>query len=153
MKKIIRLTESDLHNIVQQSVARVLREQQDNSLLLQSIAQSIVQQGNVGAIIGENDAEFRLQGDMYAYITYEVISDPYMQQGMKSSSYDVPNDSDEIVDSPTVEIGSIEVCNGDGECIQIHDNGIVKQALENTIEIDYNGMDIPSEDDYYYNEE
>lgn len=153
MKKIIRLTESDLHNIVQQSVARVLREQQDNSLLLQSIAQSIVQQGKVGAIVGENDAEFRLRGDKYAYITYEVISDPYIQQGMKSSSYDVPNDSDEIMDNQTIEIGSIECCNGDGQCIQIHDNGIVKKALESVIEIDYNGMDIPSEDDYYYNEE
>lgn len=149
MKKIIRLTESDLHNIVQHSVARVLREEQDKNFLLQMVAQSIVQQGQLQAKVGENDAEFNLQGGKFAYITFEIDSDPYMQQGMKSSSYDVPNDADEIVDKPMVEIGSIEICNDEGQCMQIHDNGIVKQALENVIEIDYDMDDIPSSEDYF----
>ena len=153
MKKVIRLTESDLHALVQRSVARVLREQQDNDLLLQSLAQSIIQSGRLDAKVGENDAEFELQGDKFAYVVYEVISDPYMQSGMKSSSYDVPNDSDEIVDKPTVEIGSIEFCNGEGECIPIHDNGIIKQALEKVIEVDYGNLDIPNEDEYFFDEE
>ena len=152
MKKIIRLTESELHNLVQRTARRVIREQ-DESLLLQTLAQVIVQQRSVGATVGENDAEFQLQGGRYAYITYSVDCDPYMMQGMKSSSYDVPNDSDEIIDKPTVEIGSIEFCDNDGECVQVRDNGIIKQALERTVEIDYNGYDIPNEEDYYYTED
>jgi hypothetical protein len=69
---------------------------------------------------------------------------------MRSSSYDVPDDPDEIIDKPTVEIGSIEFCNSDGEgCVQIHDNGIVKKALESVINVDYTDFDIPSEQDYY----
>ena len=149
MKKIIRLTESELHNLVQRSVQRILREQ-DESFLLQSIAQAIIQKRSIGATLGECDAEIDLQDGKYAYITYEVESDPYMQRGMKSSSYDVPDDSDEIVGKPTVEIGSIEVCNEEGHCVPIRDNGIVKQALEQTIEIDYNPFDdIPSEEDYF----
>ena len=149
MKKIIRLTESDLHGIIKRSVKRVLREQQDKEFLLQSIAQSIIRQRSVGATLGDNDAEFQLQGGKYVYITYRVDGDPYMQKGMKSSSYDVPDDSDEIVDNLTVEIESISVCNDEGECFQIMDNGIVKQALERTIEIDYNLNDILSEEDYF----
>ena len=153
MKKIIRLTESDLHNLIQESVARVLQEEQDKNLLLQTIAQSIIQQKRLYVKDGENDADFELQGDRFVHITFEVLSDPYMQQGMRSSSYDVPDDADEIIDEPTIEIGSIEFCNGEGQCIQIHDNGIVKKALESIMEIDYNPLNIPSEEDYYYTEE
>ena len=149
MKKIIRLTESDLHNLVQRSVLKILHEQ-DNNLLLQSIAQSIASQGQLDVTAGENEGEFYLQGGDYAYITYNVECDPYMQQGMRSNSYDVPNDDDQIIDKPTVEVGSIEFCNRDGEgCIQIHDNGIVKRALESVINVDYTDFDIPSEQDYF----
>ena len=147
MKKIIRLTESDLHNLVQRSVVRILQE--DNSFLLQLIAQSIIQQKQLDVNVGENDGEFRLQGDKFAYITFEVDCDPYMQQGMRSSSYDVPDDPDEIIDNPTVVVNSIDYCDGEGECIQIHDNGLVKQALEKIINVDYTNYDVPTEGDYF----
>ena len=146
------MTESDLHNIIQRSVVKLLREQ-DEALLLQSIAQSLVQRRSLDALLGENDAEIALQGGNYAYITYEVLGDPYMRKGMRSNDYDVPDDPDEIIDNPTVEVGSIEYCNEDGECIQIHDNGIVKKALERVININYDIYDIPSEEDYFYRED
>ena len=149
MNKIIRLTESDLHSLVQRSVLKVLREQDEN-LLLQSIAQSIASQGQINVTAGENDGEFHLQGGNFAYITYNVECNPYMRQGMRSGSYDVPDDPDEIIDRPTVEIGSIEFCNGeDKECIQIHDNGIIKKALESVIDVDYTDFDVPNEQDFY----
>ena len=146
MKKLIRLTESDLHNLVQRSVLRVLREQDEN-FLLQSIAQSLVQQRLV-ANQGENEIEVQLQGDAIAQITFVVESSPYMRQGMKSNSYDVPDDPDEIVDNPTIEVVEVVVCK-DGECLPIQDNGIIQQTLQKNVEIDYNGGDIPSEQDYY----
>ena len=146
MKKLIRLTESDLHSLVQRSVLRVLREQDEN-FLLQSIAQSLVQQRLV-ANQGENEIEVQLQGDAIAQITFVVESSPYMRQGMKSSSYDVPDDPDEIVDNPTIEVVEVVVCK-DGECLPIQDNGIIQQTLQKNVEIDYSGGDIPSEQDYY----
>ena len=78
MRKIIRLTESDLHNLVQRSVLRILREQ-DNNLLLQSIAQGLVQQ-QLTASQGENEVEVQLQGDAIAQINFVVESDPYMPE-------------------------------------------------------------------------
>lgn len=146
MKKLIRLTESDLHSLVQRSVLRVLREQDEN-FLLQSIAQSLVQQRLV-ANQGENEIEVQLQGDAIAQIAFVVESSPYMRQGMKSSSYDVPDDPDEVVDNPTIEVVEVVVCK-DGDCLPIQDNGIIQQTLQKNVEIDYNGGDIPSEQDYY----
>lgn len=146
MKKLIRLTESDLHSLVQRSVLRVLREQDEN-FLLQSIAQSLVQQ-RLSASQGKNEIEVQLQGDAIAQIAFVVESSPYMRQGMKSSSYDVPDDPDEIVDNPTIEVVEVVVCK-DGECLPIQDNGIIQQTLQKNVEIDYSGGDIPSEQDYY----
>jgi hypothetical protein len=124
----------------------VLREQDEN-FLLQSIAQSLVQQRLV-ANQGENEIEVQLQGDAIAQITFVVESSPYMRQGMKSSSYDVPDDPDEVVDNPTIEVVEVVVCK-DGDCLPIQDNGIIQQTLQKNVEIDYNGGDIPSEQDYY----
>ena len=146
MKKIIRLTESDLHNLIQRSVLRVLREQDEN-FLLQSIAQSLVQQQLI-ANQGRNEIEVRLQGDAIAQIEYVVESDPYMRQDMRSSSYDVPDGSEGIIDNPTIEVVDVVVCK-DGECLPIQDNGIIQQTLEKNVEIDYSGGDIPSEQDYF----
>ena len=116
MKRIIRLTESDLHNLIQRSVERILREQDDN-LLLQSIAQGLVQQ-QLSASPGENEAEVKLGGDTLAYVKYSVLCSPYMRQGMRSNSYDVPDDPDEIIDNPEVEVIEIDYCQ-DGDCTPI----------------------------------
>lgn len=146
MKKIIRLTESDLHNIVRNSVLRVLREQ-DDTMLLQIIAQALADQRQE-AKPGDNEARVELEGDNFAYIDYNVLCDPYMRQGMKSQSYDVPDDADEIIDDVEIEVTEVGYCQ-DGECRIIEDNGIIKKALENAVEIDYDGQDIPSEEDYF----
>ena len=151
-KVIYRLTESELRKIINESARRIIKEEND-SFMLQVVAQTIIQKGKLTAYLGENDAEFDIQGGKYAYITFEVDGNPYVKQGMKSGSYDVPDDNDEIVDEPTVMVNSISISDEDGHGVQLRDNGIVKNALEKVIEIDYNGMDIPNQDDYYYSEE
>jgi hypothetical protein len=97
---------------------------------------------------GRNEIEVRLQGDAIAQIEYVVESDPYMRQDMRSSSYDVPDGSEGIIDNPTIEVVEVVVCK-DGECLPIQDNGIIQQTLEKNVEIVYSGGDIPSEQDYF----
>ena len=152
-KVIIRLTESDLHRIVNESVTRILKEE-DNSFLLQVISQKIVQKGSIYAVNGgSNDAQIDLGNGKTAYIEFIVESDPYLQKGMKSGSYDVPDDNDEIIDEPIVQVENIEIWMNDGEnSYPLEDNGIIAKALEKVIEVDYSEMDIPREDDYYYDE-
>ena len=145
MKKIIRLTESDLHGIIQRSVLSILREQND-VLLLQQIAQKLAQ-GTIHARSGENEEDVELQGDMYAVVRYTVESNPYRIKGMKSHDYDVPNDPDEVVDEPNVIINEIVLCSNN-DCQPLQDNGIVKRAIEQSMEIEYDDS-IPSEEEFF----
>ena len=151
MKKIIRLTESDLHNLIKRSVERILREQGGDDLLLQSIAQGLVQQ-QLSVSPGENEAEVELGEDTFAYVKYNVLCSPYLKQGMRSNDYDVPDDPDEIIDELEVEVIEVDYCQ-DGDCNPIQDNGIIQKALQNNIEVDYSDYNVPSEEDYFYYED
>ena len=153
MRKIIRLTESDLHNLVQRSVLRVLQEQNDFGLLLQSIAQSIVQKDEIDVNPGENDLEVELQDGRLVYIKYNVLCNPYLHQGMKSSDYDVPDDPDEIIDDWDVEIIDICLFDYDDNEVTINDNGIVRESLKRVLQIDYSNYDVPSEKEFFYYED
>ena len=151
MKRIIRLTESDLHNFIKRSVERILREQGGDDLLLQSIAQGLVQQ-QLSVSPGENEVEVELGEDTFAYVKYNVLCSPYLKQGMRSNDYDVPDDPDEIIDEPEVEVIEVDYCQ-DGDCNPIQDNGIIQKALQNNIEVDYSDYNVPSEEDYFYYED
>lgn len=151
MKRIIRLTESDLHNFIKRSVERILREQGGDDLLLQSIAQGLVQQ-QLSVSPGENEAEVELGEDTFAYVKYNVLCSPYLKQGMRSNDYDVPDDPDEIIDEQEVEVIEVDYCQ-DGDCNPIQDNGIIQKALQNNIEVDYSDYNVPSEEDYFYYED
>ena len=151
MKKIIRLTESDLHNFIKRSVERILREQGGDDLLLQSIAQGLVQQ-QLSVSPGENEAEVELGEDTFAYVKYNVLCSPYLKQGMRSNDYDVPDDPDEIIDELEVEVIEVDYCQ-DGDCNPIQDNGIIQKALQNNIEVVYSDYNVPSEEDYFYYED
>ena len=153
MKKIIRLTESDLRGIVQRSVLRVLQEQNDFGLLLQTIAQSIAQERTIDVNPGENEQEVQLEDGRLAFVAYDVQCSPYLRQGMKSNDYDVPDDPDEIIDNPEVVVTEIILYDEDGDNeIPLEDNGIVKKALESVIQVDYSNYDVPSEEDYFFDE-
>lgn len=152
MKKIIRLTESDLHNFIKRSVERILREQ-DDTFLLQDIAQYIVQRGEIDVNPGENDLEVELQDGRLVYIKYNVLCNPYLHQGMKSSDYDVPDDPDEIIDDWDVEIIDICLFDYDDNEVTINDNGIVRESLKRVLQIDYSNYDVPSEKEFFYYED
>lgn len=154
MKRIIRLTESDLHNFIKRSVERILREQNDFGLLLQSVAQSIAQENTIYVTPGENEQEVQLEDGRLAFVVYDVQCSPYLRQGMRSADYDVPDDPDEIIDNPKVVVTEIILYDEDGDNeMTLEDNGIIQKALQNNIEVDYSDYNVPSEEDYFYYED
>ena len=150
MKKIFRLTESELKGLVSESVQRILMEHEGEKMLLQVIAQGIVSKGTLECTNGTNETEVALGEDEFASITYEVISSPYFKKSGRRSTYEMPDD--EIVDDIEIQSVSIFHCI-DGECNEIYDDGLVKAALEKTVVMSYDTTRIPSEDEYFYHED
>lgn len=146
---MIRITEGDIHRMVQSSLKRILRESDENNMVLQLIAQEIVGMGRIRAVQGENDCEVEIGDGDIAVVVFEVTSNPYVRKGMRSHDYDVPDDPDSVVDDFDIEITDIVL--EDESSIQ--DNGIVYNALMNVIEIDYDDFDnIPDESERYSDE-
>lgn len=145
MKKLIRLTESDLHNIIRKSVARIIRED-NNALILKSIVDDIERTSGIRGLEvtpGENEYEVDLEDGRTVYIDYDVECDPYSHTGKGGP------DPSEIIDEPTVSIESIVCFDADGaESIDIHDDGSVKATLERVIDVDYTDFDVPDEKTY-----
>ena len=107
MKKIIRLTESDLHNIIKYSVKKILREEND-TLFLQSIAQSIVNGEKIDANLEDNEIEVEVQ-DYLININFDVEPNVHYVPGSRSFDRDVPDDAPEIVEDglPNVHVNEI----------------------------------------------
>lgn len=148
-KVVIRLTESELKKIINESVSRILKEG-DDSFILQTIAQEVAQNGVIYAKNGENETEVELDGGKLVIITFNIESDPYIEPGMKSMDYDVPNDPDEIIDEPTVTVTSMEVYDNEGDSLgNLQDNGIVAKAIENELEMEYDDTYIPSREEHF----
>ena len=148
-KIVIRLTESELKKIINESVSRILKEE-DDSFILQTIAQEVTQNGVIYAKNGENETEVELEGGRLVIITFDVESDPYIEPGVKSMDYDVPNDPDEIIDEPTVTVTSMEVYDNEGDSLgSLQDNGIVAKAIENELEMEYDDSYIPSREEHF----
>ena len=160
MKKIIRLTESELHGIIMNAVKKVLRESNEGQQFIQAIADGINTQWNPMYLTpGDNEIDIDLGENTTAWIEFELVCNPYVRSGMKSNDYDVPDDPDEIVDEPKVEITNIVIYfDNDGSEQQITDNGVIQSTIQNKvdnggIEIEYDWGRVPSEEDYFYYED
>ena len=147
-KLVYRMTESEFKRLVNESVKQTLREY-DNSFMLQVVAQAIIGNGSVNVKAGENEKEFDLGNGKMAFIKFNVDSSPYYNKGRRSSSYDVEDDPDTLVDTPTVEIYEIEVVDDDESSCFLEDNGIIAKALNDVIEVDYDYGNIPSGNEYF----
>ena len=71
---------------------------------------------------------------------------------MKSYDYDVPDDPDEIIDDWDVEIKDMWLCDYDDNEVTLDDNGIVRESLKRVLQVDYSGYDVPSEEEYFFDE-
>lgn len=153
-KKIIRLTENDLHNIIENVVNRMLKEdvQLDNFDYVNDILNA--------SYIGSCDIKF--SNSTYGEGELEVIGESGINYnikcfvtgeytiGMKSQDYDVPDDYDETDE----KISDLEITYYDEDTNEwvelsreIEDNEDIKYMVMNHIKFDWSDYD--PYDDYY----
>lgn len=153
MRKIIRLTESDLHNMVRNALKGVLSE----TNFIPLIAKAVEEQWEADTLTpGKNEIDVEPTRNTRVFITFNLICSPYIQPGTRSQSRDVPDDPDEIVDEPEVEITQIYMVLDDDEEMEITDDGTIQSVIQekvNNAEIEYDWSRVPSRKEYFYHED
>jgi len=138
----LKLTESDLHNMISRAVLYTLREGIENSEILSQIVQCLSKL-SINAVPGENDLEVPMDenGNMFAYIVYNVNDNRYIEH--MTSTYTEPEMGGEY----HVSVNEIYIYDEDGVESQINDNGMVANALNNLINVD--GSDVGYQEQEY----
>jgi hypothetical protein len=150
-KQIIRLTEEDLNNIVNQTVNRIIKENEEHKFDYVSdiLNASSVDGCSINMSNGYGEGEVEIYGentDMF-YVVKVYVKGEYIQ-GMKSQDYDVPDDPDETEE--WIESFDIDVYK-DGEKIGVmknQTNELIKDMLYKHIEYDWSDYDVYGYDDY-----
>lgn len=140
MKKI-RLTESDLHNIIESAVRFIIQEKKDNAAIIKWIAEKLKKM-EVNAEDGENTVEVQLSdNDEYlAFIEFDVVDNRYLIPGEMSHDYDVPDDPDDVGGDFEVIINSIKVYDNEDNETSVEDDGTIAKILKNVIVMDESNL-------------
>lgn len=134
---ILRLTESDLRELISSTVSKILREDIDNNALLGNIVEKLSAM-DIDAKEGSNDIEVPLDdnADNIAFITFEVEDRRYMSPGRN-----VPDYPDEVEGDYDVYVTEIVLYDEFNNEIQIQDNGMVASALKSLVNVGIDNLD------------
>lgn len=139
MKKVIRMCESELHELVGNAARKVIKEM-DETALISEIAKKILEKGNVDAKEGENDLEVMLDNGTPVYINYEIIDHTVIRRDRWSE-----NPNDEIVnDDYELYVYDIDV----NEELHSDIDDMVKNALLKVVSVEHTTFE-DDLDDYY----
>lgn len=139
MKKVIRMCESELHELVGNAARKVIKEM-DETALISEIAKKILEKRNVDAKEGENDLEVMLGNGTPVYINYEIIDHTVIRRDRWSE-----NPNDEIVnDDYELYVYDIDV----NEELHSDIDDIVKNALLKVVSVEHTTFE-DDLDDYY----
>lgn len=139
MKKVIRMCESELHELVGNAARKVIKEM-DETALISEIAKKILEKRNVDAKEGENDIEVMLDNGTPVYINYEIIDHTVIRRDRWSE-----NPNDEIVnDDYELYVYDIDV----NEELHSDIDDMVKNALLKVVSVEHTTFE-DDLDDYY----
>lgn len=115
MKKIIRLTENDLHSIVKNTLSKVIKESNNEPIDITEGLISSIWDSNYDFDRWEDgwhrEVDFANEaGESYIF---DIYINREVRPGLKSHDYDVPDDPDEI--NVTLDIDNIRAFDADGE--------------------------------------
>lgn len=141
MKRIVRLTESDIHRIVANSIGRII-EQRENYDLIKMIVSAIKEQYAEGIDARENDKN-ELQLDLadgrFVWIGFNVYGNAYVDT--QEGNYDVPEYS-EVVDNPEITDITVEVFDENNEPHLLEDTALIENTIKQLLNIDYYYSDL-----------
>lgn len=138
----IRLTESDLKNLVSSVVKRILREEVNNNSILGKIVERLSNM-DIQAKHGENDVQVPLddEGNVIVFIDFTINDNRYL---VKVDAPDGPWDEPE--GDFELQITALIVMDEDGNETPIEDNGMVANALKELVTLDNSELDYPTPD-------
>lgn len=139
----IRLTESDLKNLISSTVKRILKEEVNDSSILSRIVERLTNI-DVPASGGENSVEVPLddEGNVIAFIDYEIKDNRYLNQ---VEAPDGPLDN--IEGDFELYITNMVIYDENDNETPIEDNGMVTNALKELVNLDDSDLDYNIQDD------
>ena len=139
----IRLTESDLKNIIYSTVEKILKEEIDNNSILSRIVDRLSNM-DVSASNGSNSVEVPLddEGNVIVFIDYEINDKRYLN---KVEAPDGP--LNDIEGDFELYITDMTVYDENDNETPIEDNGMVANALKELVNLDDSDLDYAIEDD------
>jgi hypothetical protein len=154
VKKIIRLTESELYSIIAKTTKKLIREEmEDNTELLERIAELILAERRVeGTPNGDNVIELTIEQDFYCDVHYYIDDDSYFTQIEHHTDYYSPPDTWDLTERFDISVEKIDIVRYDEEGeemnYQIQDSGdIVKNAILRVLDV--NHSDAPTDFEKY----
>jgi hypothetical protein len=139
----IRLTESDLKNIIYSTVEKILKEEIDNNSILSRIVDRLSNM-DVSASNGSNSVEVPLddQGNVIAFIDYEINDKRYL------NNVEAPDGPlNDIEGDFELYITDMVIYDENDNETPIEDNGMVTNALKELVNLDDSDLDYAIEDD------
>jgi hypothetical protein len=139
----IRLTESDLKNIIYSTVEKILKEEIDNNSILSRIVDRLSNM-DVSASNGSNSVEVPLddEGNVIAFIDYEINDKRYL------NNVEAPDGPlNDIEGDFELYITDMVIYDENDNETPIEDNGMVTNALKELVNLDDSDLDYAIEDD------
>jgi len=144
----IRLTESEIGQLIERVVERTINESQNDTILL-GIAEAITNLGEIKCHIGDNELYGQIKfGEYDVDIDYNVDSSSYYYGGDDGDYYNAPTPKEIEQGNTDVNVTKIWVNTEDADDVmELEDTGIVANALKSVIYIDDESYPYMSDED------
>ena len=149
----LKLTESDLQKVVSSAVDKILREEIENNELISKICQRITElQSEIDWSKHQGDLDIPLddEGDMVAFINYEVEDNRMLVPGQRSFDRDVPDDPDNIEGDYKVFVNEILIYTDEENNFTIEDNGMITKLLQSLVDPDSSDLEYSDGSEWDY---
>lgn len=144
----IRLTESELKNIVRSAVIRTINESNNDSMLLNLICHKIEDSSIPLTDDGIYEVTLDEAKGEIAIIEFDINDGRYLKRDGGSIDRDLPDEPDSVIGDYDIEVVGITIYDGDGnEIYELEDDGRVSNFIKENLIL--NNENIPYIEDEF----